>query len=128
VSEIGLVLDTDALLRYAEGSARVGGVIAEAADTGLTVLIPATCLAAAYQGVPPSRVDYLDIAAALPHVVVSPLDQDACPFIGGWARTLGLDLAHAAVEAASHPLTPLMTAHRDRVTQYLPKEWPILDV
>jgi len=44
------------------------------------------------------------------------------------ARTLGLDTAHAAIEAAAHPVVPLMTSQRDLVSRFLPKEWPIIDV
>jgi hypothetical protein len=52
VIEVGLVLDTSALLSYAEGaSEQVGRNVAFQADLGLTVLIPAACLAAAYKDV-----------------------------------------------------------------------------
>jgi len=44
------------------------------------------------------------------------------------ARTLGLDTAQAAIEAVTHAVAPLMTNQRDLVTQFLPKEWPIIDV
>lgn len=61
-------------------------------------------------------------------VVVSPFEHDHCAVLGGWARKLGIPLAHAAVEAAGHPIVPLMTAHRELVTQFLPKEWLIIDI
>jgi hypothetical protein len=48
--------------------------------------------------------------------------------LGGWARTLGLDTAHAAIEAATHDIVPLLTNKRDLVTRFLPKEWPIIDI
>ena len=68
------------------------------------------------------------VTASLEHVVVSPLEREHCAFLGGWARTLGLATADAAIEAATHAITPLMTSQRDLVTQFLPKEWPIIDV
>jgi hypothetical protein len=128
IDNVGLVVDTDALLVYSAGSERVGLTMSRAAEAGQSVLVPATCLAAAYSHAVAVGVPYLDILANLPYVVVTPLEQDHCSVVGGWARTLGLDLAHAAIEAASHPIVRLMTAHRDMVTAFLPKEWPIIDV
>jgi hypothetical protein len=128
MSDVGLVLDTGALLAYARGNNRVGDVLMALADRGDTVLIPATCLAHAYQRVDGPGWDYLDLIANLHHTVVAPLVQDQCAIAGGWARTLGLDTAHAAIEAATHAVVPLMTDRRDLVTQFLREEWPILDV
>jgi hypothetical protein len=128
VTDVGLILDASALLSYAEGREAVGHEIAETADHGLTVLVPATCLAAAYKDVNSEGWPYLDVISGMPSVVVVPLEHDHCAVLGGWARTLGLPLAHAAVETANHPIVPLMTAHRDLVTQFLPKEWPIIDI
>ena len=34
----------------------------------------------------------------------------------------------AAIEAAARPVVTLMTSQRGLVTQFLPKEWPIIDV
>jgi hypothetical protein len=126
--DIGLVLDTDALLVYAGRSDRVGEFMATVADEGGIVLVPATCLAAAYRHALNVSVPHLDVLSTLPYVVVTPLEHDHCLVLGGWARTLGLDLAHAAIEAASHPIVRLMTAHRKQVTEFLPSEWPIIDV
>jgi hypothetical protein len=55
------------------------------------------------------------------------LESDHCAVLGGWARTLGLDTAHAAIEAAI-AITPLMTRQRALVTQFLAAEWPIIDI
>lgn len=128
MTDVGLVLDTAALLAYVRGDDRVGDVLVALADRGATVLIPATCLAQAYQRVDRAGWDHLDLIANLDHTVVSPLVQEQCAVAGGWARTLGLDTAHAALEAATHAVVPLMTDQRDRITRFLPKEWPILDV
>jgi hypothetical protein len=129
VTAIGLVLDTSAILAYTRGSARVGERITYAADNALDVLVPALCLAEAYRQTDTAGWSYVDILGTLPNVVVAPVEPGHCPFLGGWARTLGtMDLAHAAIETAANPIVPLMTAYRDVVTRALPKEWPIIDV
>jgi hypothetical protein len=128
VTDVGLVLDTDVLLVYAGGSDQVGLIMSKIADVGSSVLVPATCLASAYRDGLSVSWPYLDVLSSLPYVVVAPLEHDQCAVLGGWARSLGLDLAHAAMEAAAHPIVPLMTAHRERVTEFLPKQWPIIDV
>jgi hypothetical protein len=128
VSEVFLVLDTAALLAYAYGTDDVGELMVEAADSGSDVLIPATCLASAYHKVFRDGWDYLDVLATLPQTVVAPLTAEQCAVVGGWARTLGLDTAHAAFEAAAHPVVPLMTDRRELAARFLPKGWPIIDV
>jgi hypothetical protein len=128
VRNVGVVLDTAALLAYAKGSIRVGQHLAVVADKGEAVLIPATCLASAYRDVAGTGWDLLDLIANLDHAVVSPLERDHCAVLGAWARVLGLDTAQATIEAATHAIVPLMTSQRDLVTQFLPKEWPIIDV
>jgi hypothetical protein len=128
VRDVGAVLDTAALLAYANGNNRVGEYVALLADRGETVLIPATCLASAYRDIDGNGSDMLDLVASLDHAVVSALERDHCAVLGGWARTLGLDTAHAAIEAATHAVVPLMTSKRDVVSRLLPKEWPIIDI
>jgi hypothetical protein len=122
------VLDTGALLAYTQGTQEIGELLSTAADDDMTVLVPATCLAAAYRHVNNDGWDYLDILANLPQTEIAPLTQDFCALAGSWARTLGLDTAHAAIEAASRPVVPLVTACGDLVTQFLPREWPIIDI
>ncbi len=128
VRDVGLVLDTAALLAYANNDRSVGVTVAKLADRGGVALIPATCLATAYRDVESDGWALLDLISNLDHTVVSPLEVDDCPVLGGWARTLGLDTAHAAIEAAAHPVVTLMTSQRLLVTQFLPMEWPIIDV
>ena len=123
-----MILDTGALLAYASGPSEVGEYLVEVADRGQVALIPATCLAIAYRDANSDGAELLDLIANLEHAVVSPLEREHCAVLGGWARTLGLATAHAAIEAATHSITPLMTSKRDLVTQFLPKEWPIIDI
>jgi hypothetical protein len=128
LNPVGAVLDTAALVAYAKGSNRVGEFIAALADRGEAVLIPATCLASAYRGVDGDGANLLDLIANLAHTMVAPLAHNHCAVLGGWARTLGLDTAHAAIEAATNDIAPLITSQRDLVTQFLPRQWPIIDV
>lgn len=125
---VGLVVDTAALLAYTEGSVRVGEIVAAVADRGETVVIPATCLATAYERVPRPGGSLLDVVARLPHARVAPLEWDHCAVVGGWARTLGLDTAHAAIEAAAHGVVPVMTRQRAPLREILPVDWPIIDI
>ena len=128
VRPAGIVLDTAALLAYADRSIRVGEIVALLADRGETVVIPAACLATAYRDVDADHAILLDVIVNLEHAVVAPLALEHCAAAGDWARILGLDTAQAAIEAANNPITPLMTQHRGLVTRVLPKTWPIVDV
>jgi hypothetical protein len=129
MTEIGVVLDTAALIAYARGNARVGELLVNLADNGERYVVPSTCLASAYRDAPTGGEDLLDLIANQPLAVVVPLEHEHCAVAGGWARVLGLDTAHAAIEAAStDAVVPLMTDKRDLVTQFLAKEWPIIDI
>jgi hypothetical protein len=129
VNEAALVLDTDAVLAYARGSFEVGRRISEAADAEDFVIVPALCLAEAYRRADSDTWHYLDVLSNLDATVVGPVEQDDPPILGGYARKLGSKhLAHAVMEAAAHPVTPIMTSQRERVIQVLAKEWPIYDL
>jgi hypothetical protein len=129
MNEPALVLDTDAVLAYAHGSFDVGGRISRAADAGDFVIVPALCLAEAYRRADSDTWHYLDVLSNLEATVVIPVEPDDPPFLGGHARALGsMHLAHAVIEAAAHPITPILTAERDRVGQILAKDWPIFDL
>jgi hypothetical protein len=127
VSGVGLVLDTTAITAYMRGSVRVGAQIAVAADAAFDVLVPATCLAQAYREADAVTFHLLDVLADLPNVVVAPLERGHCSVLGGWARALGsLDLAHAVIETAAHPIVPLVTSRADLATSILPAAWPMI--
>jgi len=127
MNEIGVVFDTTALLAYARGDLRIGELLVDLADNGDRYVVPSVCLATAYRDGPDGSADLLDLIAGGPHAVVAPFDGASCAVAGGWARVLGLDTAHAAIESASVRV-PLVTAKRDLVTQFLAKEWPIIDI
>jgi hypothetical protein len=128
VADYGVVLDTAALLAYTRGSELVGRYLAHVADRGEAALIPATCLATAYRDVDRVGWDLLDVLSGLTHAVISPLELEDCAVLGSWARTLGLDTAHAAIASARHAVTPLMTDKRDLICTVLVEAWPIVDI
>lgn len=129
MNEAALVLDADAVLAYANGSINVGERISRAADAADFVIVPALCLAEAYRRVEGDAWQYLGVLSDLETTVVTPVRPDDALFLGGHARTLGSKhLAHAVLEAAAHAVTPIVTAQRERVTQVLAKEWPVIDL
>lgn len=124
-----VVLDTSALLGYAEGSLVVGERLARAARRTQTVVVPALCLAEAYRRTDSDGWRLLDVLAAHPNVVVAPVEQDMCAVLGGWSRTVeAMDFAQAAIEAASRPVVPIMTDRPELVGRCLPEEWPVIAV
>lgn len=126
---VGLVLDAGAISAYASGSLRVGREVSRVADQAGDVILPSLCLAEAYRVAEGIQHDYLAVLAALSHVTVIPLEEPDCWVVGGWSRRIGsLHLAQAAAETAARPTITLLTAHRDKVTEHLPKEWPIIDL
>lgn len=129
MNEPALVLDSDAVLAYANGSFDVGERIVEAADAGDFVIVPALCLADAYRRAESHAWRYLAVLSGLDTTVVTPLKPDDAVFLGGHARTLGsTHLAHAVLEAVTHAVTPIMTSQRERVAQVLATQWPIVDL
>ena len=128
MKEAGLVLETSAVVAYAEGYSSVGMVIAETIDRDLDVIIPAACLAEAYQRTCAENSAYLDILAEIGGVTVTPVERDMCSVLGGWTRILEtMGVAQAAMEAAARPIVPIMTDQGYLIHRILPKEWPIIE-
>lgn len=126
---VGLVLDADSILAYAQGSLKVGLTISKVTAKRETVLAPVLCLAEAYRRATSDEWDYLEVLWNVPGVVVTPVEPGDAQFLGGHARMLGSKhLAHAVIEAAANPIATIMTAQRERVTEILAKEWPIIDL
>jgi hypothetical protein len=130
VIPFGLALDTAALLVYSAGAKDVGKRIAEAADYNRDVLVPALCLARAHEGATAEQWEMLELLAALPQVQITPVDPEMCSYLGGWSRRMSgrMDLAQLAMDAATHPLVPIMTDRRELLGEVLAKEWPIIDL
>lgn len=129
MSPANLVLDSAAIAEFARGSLRVGEYVANAAGQGGEIIAPVLCLAQAYRTAAGLEHDYLAALVAHPHVTVAPVEEADYWVIGGWSHKIGnLPLAQAAAETAARPTITLLTAHRDRVTEHLPKEWPIIDL
>lgn len=129
MTDPALVLDTDAVLAYTHGSLRVGSRVAQVTNEARNVLIPVLCMAEAYRRATSDEWDYLELLWTVPGVVVTQVKPGDAQVLGGHARKLGSKhLAHAVIEAAAYPVTPIMTSQRERVTQILPKEWPIIDL
>ncbi|MBM0238683.1 hypothetical protein JNW88_18820 [Micromonospora sp. ATA32] len=128
MTAFGLALDTTALLAYSSADLDVGNRIAEAADHGVHVLVPALCLSRAHQEATPEQWEMLEVLAAVPHIRVTPVEANMCAFLGGWSRRMAgrMDLAQLAMDAAAHPLVPIVTDRRELFGAVLPKEWPII--
>jgi hypothetical protein len=125
--EVGLVLDTPAILAYATHRSAVGERLFELADADQIALLPALCLAEAYRRIDSPGWDYLDVLSDLPHSVVAPVERDLCSMLGGWARSTGsMDLAHAALEAAVRAIVPIMTNRAELLGDVLARDWPII--
>ncbi len=129
MNQASLVLDADAVVAYAGGSLEIGERICDAADEEDFILVPALCLTEAYRRTDSNAWHYLDVLSSVDATVVTPIRAVDAAILGGLARRLGSEqLAHAVLEAATHPITPIMTSQRDRVTQILAKGWPIIDI
>lgn len=127
MTEAGLVLETSAVVAYAEGNFSVGMKIAEVADRRLEIILPAVCLAEAYQQTGKNNSSYLDLLAELGNVTVTPVEHDMCSVLGGWTRIMEtMGTAQAAMEAAARPVVPIMTNRGEMIHQILAREWPII--
>jgi hypothetical protein len=129
VAEAQIVLETSVLLAYAKGSEWVGEHLTRAAQDAEDVVVPALCLAEAYRRTDSEGWHMLDVLAVHPSVVVTPVERDMCSVLGGWSRTMRtMDLAQAAIEAASRPMAPVMTDKPELVRKHLPEEWPVVEL
>jgi hypothetical protein len=132
--EIAVVLDTSALLSYVAGEVAIGELIAEVADEGRHVGVPAVCLAGAHAATDSDLgIALLTLLVTTP--VVRPLPLGADPAVddarqaGVLARAAGGDLAlgHAARAAIAHQ-AHLATADPKTAAAVLPAGWSILDL
>jgi hypothetical protein len=93
------------------------------------VVIPALCLAEAYRRTDSDGWHLLDVLAEHPNVIVTPVERDMCGILGGWTRAIEeMDVAQAAIEAASRPMVPIMTDKAEQVKRFLVEEWPVVEL
>lgn len=129
------VLDTGALIGYAQGVEAVGQVLVEVADAdpGGTVAVPLICLIEAYTLLHHSEHEFLRMLRRNPAVrtVLPTLDLDRtddCPMIGGMARHTGRLGAGHAVYVALTNAAGVVTSRPDQIRTVLGDEWEIIEV
>ncbi|MDG4756265.1 hypothetical protein O7630_35545 [Micromonospora sp. WMMD718] len=132
--QVAVVLDATALAAYVNGQVAVGELIAEVADEGRQVAVPAACLAAAHAATTGDvGAALLTLLATTPAVTLVSLGAD--PGIddarqtGVLARAAGGDIAlgHAARTALAHQ-AHLATTDPTTAAVVLPTGWSILDL
>ncbi|OZV82510.1 hypothetical protein CA850_09600 [Micromonospora echinospora] len=127
---VAVVLDATALIAYTRGQVAVGELMAEVADEGRHVAVPAACLSAAYAA---GRNDLdaamLGLLMTSPVVRIVPLGPETARQVGVRARTVEGDLAmgHAAVVALIHE-AHFATTDPKAAAAVLPDRWSILDL
>ncbi|WDZ83750.1 hypothetical protein [Micromonospora cathayae] len=128
--DIAVVLDATALTAYTRGQVAVGELMAEVADEGRHVAVPAACLAAAYAaGRDDLDTAMLALLMASPVVRVMPLGPENARQSGALARPADGDIAlgHAAVVALTHE-AHYATTDPKAAAAVLPERWSILDL
>lgn len=128
--EVAVVLDASALTAYVEGRVSVGELMAEVADEGRQVAVPAACLAAAYAGTRSAvGVALLGLLMTAPVVRLLPLGGEDVRETGALARVAGGDIAlgHAARAAIAFE-AHYATAEPKAVAAVLPVGWSVLEV
>ncbi|MEE6259929.1 hypothetical protein [Plantactinospora sonchi] len=100
VEGIRLVLDTSAIIAYANTSIAVGETIAEVVDEGGRFAVPVACLAEASRLVPEDRAAGVLLLVEHPCAYVTPIGATDWQVLAEWTRILGrLDAASALIEA-----------------------------
>lgn len=132
--EIAVVLDASALLAYVAGEVSVGELLAEVADEGRQIGVPAVCLAAAHAATANDiGTALLALLVTMPVVRLLPLGADPrvddARQAGALARAAGGDIAlgHAARAAIAHR-AHIATTDPKTVAAVLPMGWSILDL
>lgn len=100
VDNIRLVLDTSAILAYANTSIAVGETIAEVVDEGGRFAVPVACLAEASRLVPEEQAAGVLLLVEHPCAYLTPIGTEDWRVLAEWTRILGrLDAASALIEA-----------------------------
>jgi hypothetical protein len=130
VSHVAVVLDASALDAYAAGVVAVGELMAEVADEGRLVGVPATCLVQARASAADRfALDQFALLATVDAVAVLPLDVEGVREVGEFTRSAAGDigLGHAVQTALAHEAY-YVTAQPKRAAAVLPAGWGVLDV
>lgn len=128
--DVAVVLDTTALIAYTRGQVSVGELMAEVADEGRHVAVPAACLSAAYAaGRGDLHTAMLALLMTSPVVRIVPLGPETARQAGVLARAADGDIAlgHAAVIALTHE-AHYATTDPKTAAAFLPARWSILDL
>ena len=127
------VFDTGAVMAYAEGVSRVGGIVVDASDTDNTVGIPLVCLIEAYSRLGYENHDLVRVLRTSRTIQVLVPNSDAghaddCPVIGDMARRGGrLGAGHACL-AALTSAAAVVTTRPDQISAVLGPDWPVIEV
>jgi hypothetical protein len=135
VSAPALVLDTGAVMAFADGVEAVGTALADAVDTQTLVALPLICVIEAYSLLDHEHHDLVRVLRSNPAIrVVVPYSDvtggglDDCPTIGDMARRAGrLGAGHAAFAALVNAAA-VVTSRADQVHAVLGADWPVLEV
>ncbi|RZT79071.1 hypothetical protein EV382_2267 [Micromonospora violae] len=127
------VLDTGALMAYAQGVDAIGEAMVDAADADATVAVPLVCLLEAYSLLDHTEHEYLSMLRRNPAVrIITPalhVDRaDDCPMIGGMARQTGRLGAGSAAFLAISNAAGVITSRADQLRKVLGDDWPIIEV
>jgi hypothetical protein len=108
---IRLVLDTTAILAYAETSIHVGETIAEVLDEGGRFGLPVYCLAEATRRVPDKHADGVTFLTRHPQCEILGTSRDDWTLLAAFSRALGrVDLAVTLMEATDRPACYVLSA------------------
>jgi hypothetical protein len=136
VTDIAVVLDTSALLGYADGNVAVGELIAEVADEDRRVAVPAACFAQARAAVDDDvAAAHLLLLTSAPTISIEPLGlgwpntAESIWRIGEIARESDRDIGvghaiYVAIDRRAH----LATMQPNVFAALLPADWSILDL
>ena len=124
VGAIRLVLDTSAILAYADTSIAVGETIAEVVDEGGRFALPVVCLAEASRRVPEDQAAGVLLLVEHPYSVLTPNAISDWRSLAEWTRILdSVDRACAIVQAI-HWTAYVLTAEPDAYGG--PDEMPVI--
>jgi predicted nucleic acid-binding protein len=126
---VAAVLDTSAVLAYADGQVAVGELLTMIAEEGRLAAVPASCLVAARAAVTDDfGVEQLVRLTRADAVAVLPLSADEALEVGRLARSAGdAGAGHAAHAAFMHGAY-FATTQPKVVVGFLPAGWGVLDL